>query len=91
MTAGSVYDATKAILGTTEPFDLLVSDLRLDDGVGTAVAEAARERWPDLPVLFMSGYTDGSVTQEEISGGSIEFIAKPFVPRELIKHIKGMI
>jgi two-component system, cell cycle sensor histidine kinase and response regulator CckA len=91
VTAGSVSDGTKAILGAQEPFDLLLSDLRLPDGYGTAVANAARERWTDLPVLFMSGYTDGSVSQQEIMGGGVEFVAKPFIPRDLMNRIEPMI
>jgi len=91
ITAGSVSDGTKAILGAREPFDLLLSDLRLPDGHGTAVAKAARERWADLPVLFMSGYTDGSVSQQDILGGSVEFVSKPFIPRDLMNRIESMI
>ncbi len=38
-------------------FDLLVTDIVMPGTLqGTGLAKALRERWPDLPVLFMSGY-----------------------------------
>ena len=90
-TAGSVADGIQAILGATKPFDLLLSDLQLPDGHGTAVANAARERWSELPVIFMSGYTGNSVSQDEIMGGQVEFVAKPFIPKELLARIERLV
>ena len=40
------------------PFDLLLTDIALGAGMrGTELAELARRRWPELPVLLVSGYS----------------------------------
>jgi len=78
--------AQKAIAERPDGFDLVVTDLRLDDGTGAEVAALAKEARPDGLVLFMSGlpYFDDSVTQ---LGNEAPVIAKPFKPGELLEAI----
>ena len=85
--ASSVQSSLSILDEAERPFDLLVSDLLLRDGNGTEIASAARDRWPELPVLFMSGFTGDHLDQEAITGGHVDFIAKPFLPKELIARI----
>ena len=63
----------------------------LPDGSGTDVANAARNRWPNIPVLFMSGFTGDQLDQQSVTGGSVEFIAKPFLPKELISRVNEIL
>ena len=56
--------------------DILVTDLGLPGMNGRKVAEAARERWPGLPVLFITGYA-GSMLDGQLARG-MEVISKPF-------------
>ena len=90
VTAMSVADAVRAISGATDPFDLLLSDVMLPDGDGTSVADAARSQWPDLPVLFMSGYSADHVPQAEVTSEHIAFIQKPFTPPKLVAAIEAL-
>jgi CheY-like chemotaxis protein len=39
-------------------FDLLIVDYLLPEMKGDAIARIARERWPDLRVMFLSGYAE---------------------------------
>ena len=53
--------------------DVLVTDVGLPNGMdGRAVAEAARQRWPGLPVLFVTGYSRVALPD------GAEVISKPF-------------
>jgi PAS domain S-box-containing protein len=64
-------EALRMMVGTRP--DLLVTDVGLPNGMnGRQVAEAARERIPGLPVLFITGYA-GTVLPP-----GVEVIAKPF-------------
>ncbi len=57
VTATNVPDALK--LADRERPDILVTDVVLPGvGDGIALAETLRERWPDLPVVITTGYTE---------------------------------
>jgi two-component system, cell cycle sensor histidine kinase and response regulator CckA len=65
-----------------ERFELVVSDVVMPSMDGPAMARAIRERVPDLPILFMSGYAEDHL-RREIDDAGIHFIAKPFSVQEL--------
>lgn len=58
-------------------FDLVVSDVVMPGMDGPAMVRAIRERRPDIPVLFMSGYAEESL-RKDIDIPDMHFIAKPF-------------
>ncbi len=64
--------------------DLLLTDLVLPGGNGLEVARRVRARYPGLPVLFMSGYSE-----DVFAGGEpVEhLLQKPFTSRVLIETI----
>lgn len=63
--------------------DLLISDIRLGGISGWKVAEEARARYPELPVIYISGYP----SQGKSVPGAI-YLAKPFRPHELEAAIR---
>jgi CheY-like chemotaxis protein len=66
--------------------DLLVTDVGLPNGMnGRQVAEAARERVPGLPVLFITGYAGASLPP------SIEVIGKPFELGALTRRVQAIL
>jgi two-component system, cell cycle sensor histidine kinase and response regulator CckA len=54
-------EALAFLSGSGASIDLLVTDVVLPGPSGVAVATAARRRWPDLPVVFLSGHTVGEL------------------------------
>ena len=69
------------------PPDLLLTDLRMPRMGGVELAGIFRERWPDVPVLMMSGY---SVEFLEVSGtltDRTQLIQKPFDATELVARL----
>jgi PAS domain S-box-containing protein len=51
-------DAERAIeIMQRHPIDLLVTDVSLPGRSGVELVNEARERWPDLPVLYATGHT----------------------------------
>jgi len=67
--------------------DLLVTDIVLQGALGTDFAIEARIQDPDLPVLFISGYStiENGPWQTDDAGRS-EFLAKPFTVNALHQH-----
>ena len=70
------------------PVDLLVTDVRMPVMDGWELSRRLRERWPDLPVLFISGYdvelTRAAGDRRHAVGA---FLRKPFDPDELIRQV----
>ncbi len=55
-------------------FDLLLADLRLPDGEGTALIG----EYPQLPTVIMTSYASVPSAVEAMKSGAIDYIAKPF-------------
>lgn len=69
--------------------DLLVTDVGLPNGSnGRLVADAARERRPDLPVLFITGYA-GSALERQLAPG-MQVIGKPFMLETLAAQVGAL-
>ena len=71
--------------------DLLLADVVLPGMSGRAVADALRERWPDLRVLYMSGYTDDAVIRRGVQRGRIAFLQKPFSLSTLLQRVRTLL
>ncbi len=69
--------AALRVLRSRARVDVLVTDVGLPGGLnGRQVADAARERRPALPVLFITGFA-GSVLEEQLAP-RMQVIGKPF-------------
>lgn len=64
-------------------FDIVVTDLRMDDVDGLRVLEHARARSERTQVVIITGYATIEVAREALAKGACHFIAKPFKPDEL--------
>jgi CheY-like chemotaxis protein len=75
---GSPQEALDAFAAGTGEFDALLTDVVMPGMHGTQLASQVRELRPDLPVVFMSGYTSGPAPggYEFPDDGSL--IHKPF-------------
>jgi CheY-like chemotaxis protein len=75
-----VIDASSAIaeMERPDPISLLLTDILLPGGMtGIDLARQARRRWPDLPILFMSGFADPSLVPDDF-GTNTKLLRKPF-------------
>jgi two-component system cell cycle sensor histidine kinase/response regulator CckA len=68
------------------PLDLVLTDLVMPDMGGRDLAAALRQRRPEIPVVFMSGYDEALVAD---MAGDIDFLSKPFTPGALVRCIAG--
>jgi two-component system cell cycle sensor histidine kinase/response regulator CckA len=67
--------------------DLVLTDLLMPGIGGSELARRLRERWPALPILFMSGYSVEDLRQQGAAGFEGLMIQKPFTPDTLVKSV----
>jgi len=70
-------------------FDVLVTDLRLPGIDGSAVVDAARERYPDIVAIVVTGFGTVKHAVEAIKRGASDFVAKPFQIDELLHALEA--
>jgi PAS domain S-box-containing protein len=86
LTAANGREALEIAAART--FELLLTDLVMPDMGGQEVARRLGELFPDLPVLFMSGYAESSMTLDRDLGEEVCFLQKPFTPWQLLAKVR---
>ncbi len=81
----NAFDALQAV---DTSVDLLLTDIVMPHGSGYDLARRARERLPDLPVLYMTGYIDYASIGVDEPAPYAETLRKPFSVRELLTAVR---
>lgn len=94
----TVHEAenAEAALGLVEKeslgIELLVTDIIMPGLSGIELATRLHEKWPALPVLFVSGYTDHTFeTPQRTEAARRAFLAKPFSEDALLYEITTLL
>jgi signal transduction histidine kinase/CheY-like chemotaxis protein len=74
-----------------EPPKLVLSDVIMPVLNGRELSDALADTHPNLPVLFMSGYTGEDVLARSLLPETAPFIQKPFAPEELLSRVRRML
>lgn len=85
--AGGVKDAIALV--TSQPFDLVITDQKMRDGVGLEVLAAARDADPALPVVILTAFATIELAVDSLRQGAFDFLTKPFSPdavRAIVKR-----
>jgi CheY-like chemotaxis protein len=82
--AGNAARAIEAVKSASQPFDLVLLDLTLPDGDGTAVIPAIRGHSPGTRVLVVSGL--GAMNPSDV--GADGYLAKPFTKSALLDAVQ---
>ncbi|GAA4604910.1 PAS domain S-box-containing protein [Actinoplanes octamycinicus] len=72
-------------------FDVLLTDVIMPGMSGTQLAAELRRDRPDLPVLFMSGYTSGPAPGGQEMPADAPLIRKPFEAQTLINEVHRVV
>jgi len=86
VTAGSGAKAMSVFRSHANDIDLLVSDIRMPDMDGPALAAELQAEIPGLPVLLISGYCEPDQIDNDY-----EFLAKPFAVTDLLRRVKSLV
>ena len=66
-----------------KPFDIVVTDIRMDSMDGLQVLEHVLKVSSRTKVIMITGYATIEVARESLAKGAFDFIAKPFKIKEL--------
>lgn len=67
----------------TKTFDIVVTDIRMDEIDGMEVLERVLEQSPQTKVIMITGYAMMDLAREAMAKGAFDFISKPFKPDDL--------
>lgn len=67
----------------SKPFDLVLADVRLQDGDGFDILEHCRTRHENLDVILMTGYATVETGIEAVRAGAFDLLTKPLIDEEL--------
>jgi two-component system, cell cycle sensor histidine kinase and response regulator CckA len=76
---------------SSEPIDLLITDVVMPQMGGRQLAEKLVEFMPQLPVLFVSGYTDDALVRESVLDADVDFIKKPFTLEHVSRKVRELL
>jgi len=68
---------------------LLLTDVKMDPFLtGCELAKCIRLLRPDIGVLYISGFPNNPMVQQEVLEARAAFLAKPFSPRDLLEKVR---
>ena len=70
-----------------EPFDVVVTDLKMDGADGLEILEAAKRELPDAEVIVVTGYGTVSAAVDAMRRDAFTFLAKPLDIAELRRSV----
>jgi two-component system cell cycle sensor histidine kinase/response regulator CckA len=70
--------------------DLLISDVVMPTMDGPTMVRHARDRYPDLPIIFMSGYAEEQL-RKSIDLDNVAFLPKPFSVQQLAEAARDVL
>ncbi|HKH35248.1 MAG TPA: response regulator [Beijerinckiaceae bacterium] len=89
--AASGVEALQIIEERQAPVDLVVSDVVMPEMDGPTLLRELRKRYPDLKVIFVSGYAEDAFRKNLPEGEEFNFLPKPFSLKQLVEAVKQAI
>ena len=83
--------AALKVLDSSQPFDLIITDLQMPKLTGLEFLSKVREQNISTPVIVLTAYGSKESAIEALRLGAYDFLEKPFNIPELLDHIKSAV
>lgn len=83
--------ALSEIVNRTFIPDLLLTDIRMPIMNGLELAQKVRNLYPNMPIIFFSGYADFEYAKAAIDLKATKYILKPLIPSEFEETMKQVL
>jgi len=72
-------------------YNLILIDVKMPEKNGIYLTRKVKEKFPEIPIVIMSGYSTPETIASCKEIGVDRFIAKPFIPDELLETVRQLI
>jgi two-component system, cell cycle sensor histidine kinase and response regulator CckA len=70
---------------------LVITDILMPELDGRALGQRVQERWPDLPVLYISAYPADDLFHRGAPTSQAPFLQKPIIAEELLRVVEQLL
>jgi CheY-like chemotaxis protein len=84
-------EALEVMETASDPVDLVVTDVVMPGMDGRELGRRLTQRWPTLPVLYISAYDVNDIFRRGSPRTSAPFLQKPFPPDRLITRVRQLL
>ncbi len=81
-------DALRVSQAHEGQIDLIITDVVMPKMGGREAAERLQPLYPQMKVIYMSGYTDNAIVQHGVLAPGLNFLQKPFLPEGLAHKVR---
>lgn len=89
--AESGCEALEICKAYVDPVHLLISDVVMPQMSGPQLSLEVIKKWPDIGILFMSGYDENIMANHDLPGNKALFLQKPFSAEALGFKVREML
>jgi PAS domain S-box-containing protein len=73
------------------PVDLVVTDVIMPNSNGVELIEKLSAMWPEIKVLYMSGYIDSAIVHQSVVQPGVPYLEKPFRSLDLALRVRELL
>jgi CheY-like chemotaxis protein len=84
-------EALQLIESPESSVDLVITDIVMPEMEGWELGRRIGERWPEVPVLYISSYEQGDILHRGPAQPRVPFLQKPFRPNALLEKVKALL
>jgi two-component system response regulator FlrC len=84
-----VPDGIAAMAELHEPFDLVLTDLRMPGADGLQVLQFVRRKWPATPVVVLTAFGSIPGAVDAMRLGAFDYLAKPLPDPQALRSVVG--
>ena len=83
--------AVEVVERAPDAIQLVLTDLHMPRMSGVELIRVLNERWPGVPILAMTGYSDERDAAERLLGSELQVLSKPFTLVELHAAVRAAV
>jgi two-component system cell cycle sensor histidine kinase/response regulator CckA len=89
--AADGVEALHVLRSTTEPIDLLITDVMMPEMAGSELASHFAQLQPGTPIMFITGFMDEDTLRTTFEHSGATVLLKPFSAEALIGRVRSLI
>ncbi len=89
LAANGGHEALSILEQHGDDIELVLTDMIMPYMTGRALVDTVHATHPNMPALYMSGYTDAEIVQRGVLDPGVSFLQKPFTPDAVCEAVRA--